>query len=229
MRLLAWTSSTPVERRRSHTFAEAWVRQRVAAALPLAVAGVWLARPTVAGLAVGGAISAVGLAVRGLAASRLDKNETLATSGPYAVTRHPLYLGSTLVLAGLIVAAQSWILAALGAVYLALFYPATMAREDRKLRARHGAAFDAWAARVPRFWPRLVSLRTVAEGCSWARYRKSREYRAVLAVALGMALLSLKLQPRATPPDRTRTSTDLNAGVPERPSSRRGTSTLASG
>jgi hypothetical protein len=205
------------------------VRQRVAAALPLALVAVWLARPTVLGLAVGAAITAVGLAVRGLAASRLDKNETLATSGPYAVTRHPLYFGSMLVLAGLIVAAQSWIAAALAAAYVALFYPATMAREDRKLRARHGAAFDAWAARVPRFWPRLGSLRAIADGCSWARYRKSREYRAVVAVALGMALLSLKLHSAASAPGRTRTSTDLNAGVPDRPSSRRGTSTFASG
>lgn len=229
MRLLEWTSSTHVQRRRPRTFDEALARQRVPAALPLVLVGAWLARPTVAGLAVGCAISAVGLAIRGLAASRLDKNETLATSGPYAATRHPLYLGSTLVLVGLVVAAGSWIMAALGVAYLAVFYPLTMAREDRKLRARHGAAFDAWAARVPRFWPRLVSLRTVADGCSWARYRKSREYRAVLAVALGMALLSLKLHPRATPPDRTRTSTDLNAGVRERPSIRRGTSTFDSG
>jgi protein-S-isoprenylcysteine O-methyltransferase Ste14 len=193
MRLLAWTSSRPVQRRRSRTFGEAWVRQRVAAALPLALAGAWLARPTVAGLAAGAAISAVGLAVRGLAASRVDKNETLATSGPYAATRHPLYLGSTLVLVGLVVAAQSWTVAALGVAYLALFYPATMAREDRKLRARHGAAFDAWAARVPRFWPRPMAVRAIADGCSWARYRKSREYRAIVAVALGMALLSMKL------------------------------------
>jgi protein-S-isoprenylcysteine O-methyltransferase Ste14 len=229
MRLLAWTSSTPVRRRKSRTFGEAWARQRVAAALPLAVVGAWLARPTVAGLAGGAAISAVGLVVRGLAAGRLDKNETLATSGPYAVTRHPLYLGSTLVLVGLLVAAQSWMVAALGVAYLALFYPATIAREDRKLRARHGAAFDAWAARVPRFWPRLVSPRAIADGCSWARYRKSGEYRAVVALALGMALLSMKLQPAASAPPRMRTSTDLNAGVPERPSSRRGTSTLASG
>jgi len=229
MRLLAWTSSTPVRRRKSHTFGEAWVRQRVAAALPIAVVGAWLARPTVAGLVVGAAISTVGLVVRALAASRLDKNETLATSGPYAVTRHPLYLGSMLVLVGLLVAAQSWIAAALAVVYLALFYPATIAREERKLRARHGAAFDAWAARVPRFWPRLVPLRAIADGCSWARYRTSGEYRAVVALALGMALLSMKLHPVASALVRTRTSTDLNAGVPERPSSRRGTSTFASG
>jgi len=229
MRLLAWASSTPVHRRKSRTFGEAWIRQRVAAALPLALVGAWLARPTVGALTVGAAISALGLVIRGLAASRLDKNETLATSGPYAVTRHPMYLGSTLVLVGLIVAAQSWITAALGLAYLALFYPATIAREDRKLRARHGAAFDAWATRVPRFWPRVVPLRAITDGCSWTRYRKSGEYRAVVAVALGMALLSMKLHPVASGLVRTRTSTDLNAGVPERPSSRRGTSALASG
>jgi protein-S-isoprenylcysteine O-methyltransferase Ste14 len=237
MRLLAWSSSSRRPRRPFRTLADVWVRQRVPAALPVALACAWLARPTAAALAAGAAIAALGLAVRAIAASRLDKNASLATSGPYAATRHPLYLGSVLVAAGLLTAARSLPGALLGASYLTLFYPATIAREERKLRARHGAAFDAWVVRVPRFWPRLVSPRTLAAGCSWARYRRNREYRPVVAVALCVALLALKLhaatgaRPGAPAPAarRTRATTDLKAGVFERGSIRRGTSAFASG
>jgi protein-S-isoprenylcysteine O-methyltransferase Ste14 len=236
MRLLGWASSAPRWVHPPRTFGEAWIRQRVPVALPVTLACLWLARPTTAALVLGGAVTAVGLAVRGLAASRLDKHAALATSGPYAATRHPLYLGSTVVVAGMLLAAHSWPGAVLGASYVALFYPATIAREERKLRAQYGEAFDAWARRVPRFWPRFVAPASVGHDCSWARYWRNREYRPVLAVALGVALLALKAHAgvphanaAAPPARRTHATTDLNAGVFERASIRRGTSAFASG
>ncbi len=68
-------------------------------------------------------IAICGLLLRGFAAGHLRKHQQLATSGPYAFTRNPLYLGSVLLAAGFSVASHSWISALLLAAYLAIFYP----------------------------------------------------------------------------------------------------------
>ena len=65
------------------------------------------------------------------------------------------------------------------AVYFALFYYAVMRNEENDLRARFGAAFDEYAARVPLFFPRLFNWRAGAANAaqapqklfSWAQYR----------------------------------------------------------
>jgi len=78
----------------------------------------------------------------------------LNTSGPYALTRNPLYLGNLLITLGLCAIAHDAILAALAAVLFALQYRAIIAAEEAFLREKFGARFDEWTSRVPRFWPR---------------------------------------------------------------------------
>src|SRR5215472_10845737 len=74
----------------------------------LAAAYVWLARPTWRFLALGALLIVPGLIIRALASGHVRKNEALAMSGPYAYTRNPLYLGSSLIGIGFAVAARSW-------------------------------------------------------------------------------------------------------------------------
>ncbi|MET3354430.1 UNVERIFIED_ORG: protein-S-isoprenylcysteine O-methyltransferase Ste14 [Xanthobacter viscosus] len=77
--------------------------------------------------------------------------DRLVTSGPFALSRNPIYLGNTLLLLGLGMAlANGWLLAA--ALLAALATDRLAARrEERHLAAKFGAAFDAYAARVPRW------------------------------------------------------------------------------
>src|SRR5437879_4118470 len=161
MRLLRWSDAPRLRRASPSSPAETWLRQRVRVGLPLVLLCGWLASPTPPALAVGAGIAAFGLIVRGLAASHLSKHSALTTSGPYALTRNPLYLGSAIVGVGLLVAMRSWPVAVLGAGYFAAFYPLTMQREARKLRAQYGQAFEEYAARVPLFWPRLERLDSI--------------------------------------------------------------------
>lgn len=173
-----------------------WSRWRVRLGYPLAVVYALLARPTPRAILIGAGIALLGLLIRAAAAGHLYKHQQLATSGPYRFTRNPLYFGSALLATGLLVAGRSWQAASLVALYFAVFYSATMQREEQELRARYGAAFDAYAARVPLVLPSLFpSIPPEGEAAakfSWVQYRSNREYQAALGTALAFALLFLR-------------------------------------
>jgi hypothetical protein len=177
-------------------------RWRVRAGYPVAACFLALAWPTIATLAAGAAVAALGLFVRAAAAGHLHKHEQLATRGPYAFTRNPLYLGSAVLAAGFAVAGASWIAAALVAAYFAVFYPAAMRREEDELRARYGAAFEEYSRRVPRFWPRLSpsapapaagTASSATDEFSWRQFGRNREYQAAIGTIIGLAVLAAKM------------------------------------
>jgi protein-S-isoprenylcysteine O-methyltransferase Ste14 len=171
------------------TWAARW---RVPLGFALGVAYLIFCQPTVALLIAGGAVAAVGLALRAYAAGHLKKNQTLATSGPYAYTRNPLYLGSALMGAGFALAGGSWVLGpVLMALFAAVYWP-VIRREEKSLRREFGEAYERYAQRVPVFLPRFRR----AAGCGkfqWRQYRKNREYEAFLGYLAAMILLALKI------------------------------------
>jgi protein-S-isoprenylcysteine O-methyltransferase Ste14 len=137
----------------------------------------------------GAGIAICGLLVRGYAAGHLRKHKQLATSGPYAFTRNPLYLGSVLLAAGFSVASHSWISALLLAAYLAIFYPVVIRREQGELVRQYGAAFEEYMSQVPVFWPRLSPAMMSKERFSWPLYRQNREYEAAIGLVVAMIIL----------------------------------------
>jgi protein-S-isoprenylcysteine O-methyltransferase Ste14 len=157
----------------------------------------WFADPTVPSLVLGSMIAAIGLLIRGAAAGYLRKNERLTTSGPYAYTRNPLYFGSSLLALGLLVAGSSWIAALLVAAYVAVFYPAVIRFEAEHLRKLHGINYDAYAAHVPLFFPRLTPPPAMADAAdsalfSWEQYKANREHHAAIGAAAAILLLAVK-------------------------------------
>jgi protein-S-isoprenylcysteine O-methyltransferase Ste14 len=140
-----------------------------------------------------------GLAIRAIASGTVKKNRELTVTGPYAYTRNPLYLGSTLIAAGFAVALLSWPLAVLLAAGFAMIYIPVIASEERFLRATF-PEFDAYCRLVPRFIPRLTAAKfnkakglddgsspvtsDAPQGFSGMLYRKHREYNAALGAAL---------------------------------------------
>jgi protein-S-isoprenylcysteine O-methyltransferase Ste14 len=96
-----------------------------------------------------------GLALRAAASGTVKKNQELTVTGPYAYTRNPLYLGSTLIAAGFAVALLSWPVALLLAFGFAAIYIPVIASEERFLRATF-PQFDVYCRSVPRFIPRLT-------------------------------------------------------------------------
>src|SRR3984885_8930129 len=99
-------------------------RIRVPLGFLFAVLYFWLAQPSWRGLAVAALVVAPGLLIRALASGHVRKNEVLATSGPYAYTRNPLYLGSMLMGLGFAVAARRWwVGVALVGMFVVIYLP----------------------------------------------------------------------------------------------------------
>jgi protein-S-isoprenylcysteine O-methyltransferase Ste14 len=154
----------------------------------------WFARPTATTLALSLLLVAPGVWLRGYAAGYVRKNAELTTTGPYAYTRNPLYLGSMLIAFGFGAAAGNWyLLLALAGLFAAIYVP-TITGEEEYLRANF-AGFDKYAAKVPRLLPRLTPAATGGEGGAFSRklYLHHREYNALMGAGAIYAVLSLKI------------------------------------
>lgn len=179
--------------------AENWSRiaRRIRVPLGFVFAAVflWLARPAPLWLAASLVLVIPGLLLRGYASGYVKKNTELTTTGPYAYTRNPLYLGSMLIAFGFAVAARSlWIALALAVLFAAIYIP-VIRSEEAYLRSVF-PSFDEYAARVPRLIPRVVPKRdrgAAAAAFSPALFRKHREYQASIGAASMYAALILKL------------------------------------
>ncbi len=156
----------------------------------LVAAFAWFSHPDGRSLAFGLPFSLIGLALRAWAAGYLAKNQALATGGPYAYTRNPLYLGTLLVAAGLVIASRSLGLGALFAVVFFCIYLPVIQLEEQHLRSLF-PQYSEYAARVPALWPRVRASRAAA-AFQWALYRKNREYQAALGFAAGALFLAWK-------------------------------------
>jgi protein-S-isoprenylcysteine O-methyltransferase Ste14 len=149
-------------------------------------------------IVVGLALCVLGQALRawvlgGVPDGTSGQNESLIatdlnTKGPYARTRNPLYLGNLLITLGVCAVAHDAILLALAAILFAVQYRAIIAAEEGFLRDQFGARFDEYAARVPRFWPRL---RGSANPRPWSLKRALRKEHNPAAAWLALATLLL--------------------------------------
>jgi protein-S-isoprenylcysteine O-methyltransferase Ste14 len=166
-------------------------RIRVPLGFAFAVLYFWLAEPTWRWLGLGAVLIVPGLLVRALASGHVRKNEALATTGPYAHTRNPLYLGSLLMGIGFAVAARSWwVGAALVAMFFAIYLP-VIRGEEEFLRGKF-PEFEEYARQVPRMLPRLTPFAgDGGGGFSFPLYVQHREYNALLgALAMAAALVA---------------------------------------
>ena len=165
------------------SLARTLARWRVPLGYVLGIVAFWLTDPTARSLAIGAAVGAVGEALRIWAAGHLEKGREVTTSGPYALTRHPLYAGSSIMGAGLAIAGNSLAVAVLVFVYLAVTITAAVRAEEAHLTEKFGAAYPDYRE----------GRMSVARAFSLERAMRNREYRAAVGVLLVLTFLGLKV------------------------------------
>jgi protein-S-isoprenylcysteine O-methyltransferase Ste14 len=155
-------------------------------------------RPTWTLLLAGLPLVIAGSIVRAWASGHLRKNLELATGGPYAFTRNPLYFGSFLLLAGFAIAGGSWLLGLWLIVFFWLIYQPVIRAEAAYIEKLFGEEYQAWAREVPLFFPRL----TPASGFRGAedlphferrQYLNHREYRLTIGLLFVTLILIAKI------------------------------------
>jgi protein-S-isoprenylcysteine O-methyltransferase Ste14 len=136
------------------------IAQRLRLPLGFVLAALYLvfARPSPRTLALGLGLALVGVGIRAWASGHIVKNRRLATTGPYAYTRNPLYFGSFLIAAGFAVAAH-WLVLVLVVVFFMAIYAPTMRREREKIRHAFPDEYAEYERHVPAFFPRPLPWR----------------------------------------------------------------------
>ena len=169
---------------RTPYLARALARRRVPLGFACGAAVLWLASPTSRSLVIGGAIAAAGELLRIWAAGHLEKGREVTRSGPYRLTRHPLYLGSAIIGVGAAVASGRWSVGALIGLYLGSTILAAMATEEAEMRASFGDHYDAYLESRSAPVNRPFSL---------TRAMKNKEYRALAGLAAFAGILAMKI------------------------------------
>ena len=158
-------------------------RARVPLGFVAAAVCFWLADPTPASIVLGMTIAGAGEGLRIWAAGHLEKGREVTRSGPYRYLRHPLYVGSTIMAIGFVVASRSVAVALCAAVYLGATVFAAIRTEEATLDARFAGEYSAY--RAGRAAP-------VVRAFSIERALRNREHRATSGLAVSAILLAIR-------------------------------------
>jgi protein-S-isoprenylcysteine O-methyltransferase Ste14 len=159
-------------------------RRRVALGFAAAVATLILAEPSWGSWRAGLLVALVGESIRVWAAGHLEKGREVTRSGPYRWMPHPLYVGSSIIAAGVVFAARSIPVAILTIVYMVGTLTAAIRTEETFLRGRFGDTYDRYRQSIAEPMDRRFSA---------ARVWRNREYRAIAGLTGGFAVLALKI------------------------------------
>lgn len=159
-------------------------RWRVPLGFVTAAVTLAFAEPTWRSLGVGAVVAAFGEGIRIWAAGHLEKSREVTRSGPYRFVRHPLYVGSSVMAVGIVLAAGSVVVAVVAAIYMIATITAAVRTEEAFLRRAFGETYDKYRSSTAEPMTRRFSVE---------RALRNREYRAVLGLSAGFALLALRL------------------------------------
>lgn len=116
----------------------------------------------------------VGMLIRFHASGYVRKNKELATDGPYALMRHPLYTGNILLVVGFALAGSLWWNLLIALVFFWFYYPPAIEYEDRKLRRIFGEAWEKWAEHTPALLPNFGHASRMLTG-NWSFSKSTME------------------------------------------------------
>jgi protein-S-isoprenylcysteine O-methyltransferase Ste14 len=160
-----------------------FARFRVTIGFLLAAFVLWLAEPTRSSIALGLPVVVAGESIRIWAAGHLNKSREVTRSGPYRFVAHPLYLGSSILGVGLVIAARSVPVAAIVTAYLVITLTSAIRSEEAFLRRVFRDKYEEY---------RHTGIVDRERRFSVSRAIANREYRAVAGAVVVLLLLVWK-------------------------------------
>jgi protein-S-isoprenylcysteine O-methyltransferase Ste14 len=151
-----------------------------------------LAKPTVLTILLGLPFIVGGAGIRIWSSGYIDKNKALIMDGPYALIRHPLYMGNFVIGLGFAIMAGEFSLLLVFLCAFGIIYLSTIMEEEKYLQELYGQQFSEYVREVPRFIPRLAGKNKDHMTFEWRRVRGHKEYKAWAAIGVCVIFMVFK-------------------------------------
>ncbi len=166
------------------------LKARIPASVLMGAAILLLARPTLSSWLLGLTVVAIGESLRIWASGHIHKSAEVTTTGPYAMCRHPLYLGHLLVATGFCITGNSMVAFVIVMIAFFVIYAPTWKNEERNLINLFGDTYRNFMANTPALFPRLNG-RVFSGAFSWQLVKQHREWNHLSALLGGMVIMIL--------------------------------------
>ncbi|MBL4774774.1 MAG: isoprenylcysteine carboxylmethyltransferase family protein [Mariprofundus sp.] len=178
-------SEPPSEPRLAQKTHKYLLRARIPASILMALAIIVFAHPSQSSWLLGLVVVVIGEALRIWASGHIHKSAQVTCTGPYAMVRHPLYLGHFLIATGFCITGDSIIAFIIVSISFFVIYIPTWKNEEKNLTELFGATYSDFMATTPALLPRWN--RAVFSGSfSWPLVKQHREWNHVAALLAGM-------------------------------------------
>lgn len=167
-------------------------RHRVKIGILIAVIIIIISKPNKWSILGGFTLSIIGNLLRFWASGYIKKEREIAKSGPYSLTRNPLYLGNLIIGMGFCLASWQIISILVFLLYFFLFYIPLIKGEEKRMTELFKNTYLEYRKSVPVFFPRLKRFEKT-EGFSFKNSLENKEWRAILSNLLFYLTILLKV------------------------------------
>lgn len=170
---------------------EYFIRYRSFVGIVCLVLLLYLAEPSPKSITIGFFFIIAGMFFRAWSSGYINKDNELATDGPYALTRNPLYFGNFILGLGIAIAGNNISSYIIFFVFYLVFFPFLMYIEHQRLKKKFGEKYEKWSKKSNTFFPKIKRLKRLDFNISF--YMRNREYRVLFFSLVVIAVMVLKV------------------------------------
>jgi protein-S-isoprenylcysteine O-methyltransferase Ste14 len=173
-------------------FSEFVEKNRVKFSVLITMIIIIISRPNYWSIAGGFLVSILGNLLRLWSSGYIKKEKVLASTGPYSLTRNPLYLGNFIIGAGFCLASWQILSIPIFILFFLLFYIPLIKNEERRMEEIFKEEYLDYKKKVPVFFPNLKKF-PKKDGFSIKNVIENKEWRGIISTLLFYFALSLKV------------------------------------
>jgi len=161
------------------------LRARIPASILMALAIIVFAHPSQSSWLIGLVVVSIGEALRIWASGHIHKSAQVTCTGPYAMVRHPLYLGHFLIASGFCITGDSLIAFIIVSISFFIIYVPTWKNEEKNLIELFGETYSDFMVNTPALLPRW-NQNIFSGSFNWQLVKQHREWNHVAGLIAGM-------------------------------------------